>query len=680
MGRRMISPPPRAAARRRWRRLPLYAVLLLGHAPSWAQNHTLLAARDLTDIPLESLMTLEVQSVSKFRQAAKDAPAAVSVLTAQEIKTYGWRTLAEILNSLPGIYITNDRTYTHAGTRGFLRAGDYNMRLLLMIDGHRTNDPLYDQAMVGQEFMLDVDLIDRVEYVPGPGSAIYGSNAFFGIINVITKRGRDFQRGQVSAEAGSAGLGAGRATLGGLSEQGIEWLISASAYNSSGRDLHFAAVPGATPPFPGGTATRLDFERTQRVFAKLEAGPINLTLAHAERTKGNPSASFGQAFNNPDSRTVDTSSYLDAGYRSALSATTDLSARLFYNRYRYTGTFVYPAADMHKDQGKADWWGGELKLVNTALAEHKLVGGVEYQRNAPLKQWEYTVSPYSLNMSLRNTNQRFGIYVQDEWSFHPDWLLSMGLRADWNNALADKDAINPRLGLIYKFSPQTTAKLLSGRAYRVPNAYELYYGDGVSQKGNAGLQPERIRTNELVFEHQWAENSRVRWSLYQNSVKDLITQISDPADNLLVYQNIGRATVKGSEIEWQQAWQGGTRLRTSASWQKATDDTTGATLANAPHWLGKLNMSTPFWHDQWRAGAEVQYVSTRNTLQSARLGSYTVSNLTLFSDKLYPGIEVSASVYNLFNRRYAVPVGPEFVQDALLQDGRTFRVKLSYNF
>jgi len=250
-----------------------------------------------------------------------------------------------------------------------------------MIDGHRVNDPLYDQAMMGQEFMLDVDLIDRVEYVPGPGSAIYGSNAFFGVINVITKRGRDFKGGQVSVEGGSAGMHRERATIGNQNENGAEWLLSATNYNRDGKNLTF-------PEFPGQVARGLDYETVQSVFAKGSAGPFNVMFAHAERKKGIPTANYGQEFNDPRSSIVDMMSFLNVGYATSLNAKTDFSARVFYNKYDYQGEYVYGSAssDVDHDRASSSWWGGDIKLVSTAFAQHKLVTGAEFQRNDPIKQ------------------------------------------------------------------------------------------------------------------------------------------------------------------------------------------------------------------------------------------------------------------------------------------------------
>jgi iron complex outermembrane receptor protein len=308
------------------------------------------------------------------------------------------------------------------------------------------------------------------------------------------------------------------------------------------------------------------------------------------------------------------------------------------------------------------------------------VAGVEYQNSNPIRQTNYDVDPYESQLNSRRHNTRTGMYMQDELQVRDDLLLSSGLRYDHNSA-GDKDTINPRLGAIYHLSSATTVKALYGQAYRLPNAYELYYqipGIG-GQKTNPNLQTERIRSYEMVLEHRLSSASRVRLSAYRNKVSDLITLVQDPADSLYVFQNIRKATATGLEAALEQAWRNGTRLRTSYTWQRAKDDETGETLENAPRHLGKMNVSVPFYDNVWRAGFEALYVSERRTV-GGKTGGYALSNLTLFSEKLAKNVEFSASVYNLFDRRYADPVGEEFKQDVITQDGRNIRIKLTYNY
>ena len=142
----------------------------------------------------EMLLFDDIPSVftaSKYEQKVTDAPARINIITAKEIESHGYQNLADILRSVPGFYTTYDRNYHYTGIRGFGIPGDYDTRILTLVDGHRVNENIYDSSSTKRGFVLDVDLIERVEIVRGPASSLYGSNAFFGVVNVITKNGRD---------------------------------------------------------------------------------------------------------------------------------------------------------------------------------------------------------------------------------------------------------------------------------------------------------------------------------------------------------------------------------------------------------------------------------------------------------------------------------------------------------
>jgi outer membrane receptor protein involved in Fe transport len=143
---------------------------------------------DAMDLSPEELKTVHVYTASMYLQSDREAPSSVTIVTADQIRKFGYRTLAEILNSVRGFYVSYDRNYNYVGVFGFSRPGDYNDRFLLLVDGHRMNDNVYGQALIGTEFPLDIDLIDRVEVVRGPSSSLYGASAFFSVINVITKQ------------------------------------------------------------------------------------------------------------------------------------------------------------------------------------------------------------------------------------------------------------------------------------------------------------------------------------------------------------------------------------------------------------------------------------------------------------------------------------------------------------
>ncbi|NEX60654.1 TonB-dependent receptor plug domain-containing protein [Noviherbaspirillum galbum] len=631
-------------------------------------------AGSLAELPIEQLLTLDVYSASRFAQKLSEAPSAVSVVTAEDIKAFGWRTLADILASMRGLYINNDRNYTYLGARGFQRPGDYNSRFLLLIDGNRSNEAIYDQASIGTEALLDVDLIERVEFVAGPGSSVYGANAFFGVINVVTRSARAMPGAQAVVALGSNGSRTARASYGWRDENGAELLISATDFRTNGEDLRFAEFASAGNP--GGLVRGLDADRYQSVLLKTSAGPFSLRLAHVERTKSVPTASFVQDFNDPRSRTVDAQTLVDAGYRHAVSGDTDVSVRLFGGAYDYNGDYVYDGS-VQRDGSRARWQGAEARIMTTRFDRHKLVAGVEWQDDVRRRQFNYDAS--ASHLDIDNPGSRKGIYLQDEVTLREDLLLNAGVRHDRLSATGG--TTNPRLGLIWKASPATTLKALYGTAYRAPNAYELYYQillEG-GQKANPALRPERVRSWEFVAERHLATDTRLTASVFRNQVSNLISQVQDPADGLLVFRNLDSVTAQGVELEVERASQQGDRLRASFSLQQVRDEATGAAPTNAPRRLAKLNWTRPLFGDAWRAGVEARYAGPRRTL-GGELGGAWQANLTLAAMKLMRGLELTASAYNLFDRRIAEPAGPEFVQDALPQPGRQLRLKLVYAF
>lgn len=651
------------------------ALILALSMPASAEESVVPA--DLTELSIEQLLNVDVYSASKFVQKTTEAPASVSIVTAADIKHYGYRTLADILGSVRGLFITYDRNYQYVGVRGFNRPGDYNSRILLLVDGYRINDTLYDTATIGTEFFLDVDLIDRVEVVRGPGSSIYGSNAFFGVINVITKRGKDFSGAEVTGEVASFGTGKVRMTYGRQHENGIETLVSASYSGSKGQDLFYPEFN--TPANNNGVAQGLDQDTAKRIYGKLAFNSYTLAAAYSERVKGIPTASFGTAFNDPRSQTKDTQSALDLGYSGQLSARTDIVARVYYGAYFYDGIFPYGPAPVvvNQDQGRSEWWGTDVKLVSQ-YEQHKLVTGAEYQDNFRQDQTNYDIAPYALYLDDKRSSKRKALYMQDEMMLRDNLLFNAGLRYDHYSTAGN--TLNPRLALILNPRPETAFKFLYGTAFRAPNAYELYYGNGIDSKAASTLKPEKITSYELIAEHEFRPNFRLTASAYYNRIRNLINQVLDPADNLLVYRNIGQTKAKGAEFEAERAWENDTRLKSSYAWQLSRKQSTNEELVNSPRHLVKLNYSVPLLDNALRAGMELRYTGSRKTLAGGSVGGYAIANLVLTSQNLAHGLELSASLYNLFDRRYADTGRPEHVQDVIRQDGRSFRLKLSKRF
>jgi iron complex outermembrane receptor protein len=637
------------------------------------------ATRDLTTLPIEQLLTLEVYSASKFPQKISEAPSAVTIITAADIKAYGHRTLADILRSIRGLYVTNDRNYQYLGARGFGRPGDYNSRLLMLVDGYRLNDNVYDGALIDTGFLVDVDLIERVEFVPGPGSAVYGNNAFFGVVNVITRSARDVPGLELSAEAGSSDAHKERATYGRSNPDGVSYLLSATNFDADGENLFYPEFDD--PAQNNGVAVGLDHDRHQSLFTKISSGAFLLTAGHVERTKGIPTASYEQVFNDARSHTVDTHTFANLQFEDDFASGLNLLARLFYGRYEYRGDYVYdyPPVTLNRDKTVGQWWGTEFKFMSRAYSGHKLVLGAEYQHDTRKDQFNFDVDPAATYLDDRHRGSHAGVYVEDEITLREDLLLNAGLRHDKQSGVSGQN--NPRVALVYRMTEPTTLKAIYGTAFRAPNTFERYYLANPGQyKLNPDLRPEEIATYELVLEHYLDSNSRITLSAYDYRIDDLITLVTDPSDGALVYQNLDKAEARGMELEVEQARGNGLRWRASYALQRTEDAITGMILTNSPRHLAKLNLTAPLLRSVWRGGLEWQYTDRRRTLAGGESSSYAVMNLTVNSGQLAKGLEISASLYNLFDKTYSDPGGEEHLQDVIPQDGRGWRLKLNYRY
>lgn len=631
---------------------------------------------ELAAMPLEALMEVTVNTASRFDQSVTDAPAAVVVLSADDIRQFGWRTLADALASLPGLYVTNDRSYEYLGARGFQRPGDYNSRFLLLIDGIRTNDGVYNQAPIGSDFPLDMDLVKRIEYVPGPGSSVYGANALFGVINVITKSGSDLAGAEAAVAAGSFGEKKARASYGWHGAHGADILLSATAYGRNGQDLYYPEFD--TPDQNHGIANRLDYDRAQDFLAKAAYGDFRLSFIYGNRTKGIPDAPYGAVFNAPFS-VSDTHSYLDLSYQHALSDGVMLASQLYWGRYDYRMPAINGPQPyvVNVDGSHALWYGADVHATISSIAKHRIVIGTDFARDARLDQYNYNVDPYSQILDDHHSGNRAGVYIEDEITLPANFTLNAGLRYDQQTAAGGN--LSPRIGLIYKLTPRDTFKLLYGEAYRAPNAYEMYYAisgpDG--QLGNRSLKAEHISTTELVYERAVSATGRATLSLFQYNARDLISETLD-SSGLFMFRNVNRATARGAELAYEQRF-AHARLRASYSYQMVHDSDTGAALQNSPRHLAKLNLAAPFFADALMTGLEVQCTSSR-LAAVGEAGGFCLANLTLSTRRLIRGAELSFSIYNLTDKRYADPVGPGFTQETVAQQSRTFLFKAVYGF
>ncbi|WP_292919289.1 TonB-dependent receptor [Nitrosomonas sp.] len=651
-------------------RAGLLSVLLFTQTP------LVFATANLEQLSLEQLMNISVVGASKYEQKQQQVAAAVSVITRKDIRTYGWRTLSEALASLPGIHTTYDYQYDYLGTRGLGLPGDFNTRVLITINGNRINDATYDQGPTGRDFPLDIDLIDRIEFIPGPGSAVYGPNAMLGVINIITRKGSDVKGVELSASYQTAEvMPQERVTMGKKFDNGLDALISFSGLQARGVDRFFDFGEAGI----SGVAHRLDGENVKQLFANAAYGPFSFDFIYGNRKKEDPTGGY---FSDPlvagqfirDRRLHTQIQYSD----NFANNTLNVLGRMFLGKYNWDGYNVYEGQNVHST-GPSDWHGSELRLLSTAINNHKLMFGVEYQNNTRIHQTYQSFDNPDDNVFIRSSMVRAGVYIQDEWRITETLSATVGLRYDYNTWINSR--LSPRGALIWQATPKTTFKALYGRAHRSPNAFERDYNDISSQVANPGLRSEAIDAAEFVADYMAQPNFNLRATAYVWDMHNIITLGIDPVSELTQYQqSASKIRAKGAEISLDKAWDSGARLRSSYGIQNAEQQ--DSHLPNSPYHLGKINISIPIpLITGLRAGYELQYYGKRKTLDGSNTDNYVLSNLNLVSDvPRIKGLEASLSFYNLFNENYLHPAADTNWQNTFLQPGRTVRLRLDYRF
>lgn len=625
------------------------------------------ASKDVTEIPFESLVQTEIITASKVGQQISNAPSAVSTVTAEDIRKFGYRTLADIINSMRGLYTTNDRTYTYMGGRGFGRTGDYAGRVMLLIDGYQANDNLYNAAYLGNDGLLDAELIARVEYVSGPGGVTYGNGAFYGIINVITKKGNDINGLQTALDIGSYGSQKERITYGKTFDNGLNVLFSASHLYSDGQTHYYPEFN--TPSSNNGRSQNLDDERNRRFFGKLIFGQWTLTGAFISRRKSDPTAQFGADFNTSPNWLQDSNGYVDLKYDEDISRHLKASYRSYYGQYQYQNRAVF-SGDGYFEKNLGRWWGSEAKFTNTSFSNHKLLYGAEYRN-------DYQMDFYLPAASLENSQYLLSGYAQDEYQWRHDLRLNIGGRYDYGGKNAT--FLSPRLAAIYSASEETDLKISYASAFRRPNAYEKYYSDPSFLLPNTNLRKERVNATEIVMENRSDSQTKIQSSFFYYTTHNLISANDAAGNGILQYGNLSDANTRGADIEFDHFWKSGVHLKTSYSWQLA-EDSNGQWLVNSPKHLFKSNFSMPLLSNKMYLGVELQSFGKRMTEQRNEIAGYSLLNLSLSSTNLIPHVNLSATVRNVFDRDYVIAASNFNVQETILQDGRNIWVQMVYQW
>ncbi len=668
-------PPQRGCARGVWPprrsgvRLPgARALAALMAAFAFAQ----VCAQDLTELSLEQLTRAEVYGVSKAQERLLDAPASVSVVTAEDIRTFGYRTLADVLNGARGFFTYTDRAYAFIGVRGFAPLGDYNTRVLLLIDGYRTNDNFYDQAAIGTDALIDLDLVERVELIRGPSSSVYGTNAFFGVINVVTKAAARV------GDAFTAGVGSARQRIlrgsvaGRIGDSG-GYLLRVSRERDDGLDI-VLNDPSGTLPF-GARASGVDGSDTRRVFGKASFGAWRVNVAHMERRKDTGYGLYASDFPDPASFARDIASIADVRYDRPLGNAADVAVHVFAGRYRYRDRSEY-GGDPYLSFSGGDWYGAEGQVRHRLAAGHRLIAGVEAQRDARLDQQQNAES-LGVLLDDRRSGSRIGVYAQDDREWSARWSSSAGARYD---RYRGGEQLSPRVAAIYRPNAGSSLKLIAGSAFRAPNNYERYYALPGLYLSNPSLEAEKIRTLDLDYEAMLGRHTRLAFSLFRLRAMNLIAQVVEPSTGEAQYRNIATANVRGFDVELEHAFGAALRVRGVYSYQHA-EDGADTELENSPRHIARLSAWWQ-WRDGWRLAGEAIHLARRRTATDIVPSQQTL-NLAVSSPGTGAGFDVVLGVFNALDRRLEAPVAPGGLPldiDRIPQPGRTWQLRIGYAF
>jgi iron complex outermembrane receptor protein len=635
------------------------------------------------------LLLFEEQDVSaamKHPQSQREAPAAVTVITSEEIRRFGYRTLAEVLRGVRGFHVSGDRNYDYLGVRGFSRPGDYNDRILLLVDGHTYNDDIYGTAAIGNDFGIDLEAVERLEVIRGPGSALYGGNAVFAVINVVTFDGATKPGIRTTLETGSFWRKRAQITVGHVFTNGPSVFASGSILDTDGQ--HEIFYPDFDDPSTNdGVAVDADGERALNFFLKARWGDFALEGGINQRDKHVPTGSFGTTFNDNDTQTTDGRRFADFSYAHDVLPNLNVSARAYYDGYRYHGTYVYADDDggriKNEDRAWSDWFGSEVRMRWQAWERNVLTLGAEYSYHPSAHQENFNLPGHETFLDDRREFGSWGLYAQDELRVTSYLTLVAGLRFD--RYYDQLQQVTPRAAAIWTLAPSTTVKMLYGQAFRPPNLYEKYYaypGSGGATIVNPDLDPEQITTYEGVLEQGLWYGAQLTFALYHYDMHDVIETAPVPTEDIdaePTSQFVNGQTIRarGGVLELRVPLPRGSALKSSYCLQRA--ETKDGRLGNSPQHLGNLGVLFPIgWGLE--GGTELVVVGPRDTRDGRKLETAAIWNVNFEYTSPIPGLGGSLGLYNILDRTYPDPGGTEHTMDRIPQDGFTFRVQLHYAF
>jgi iron complex outermembrane receptor protein len=602
------------------------------------------------------------------QQSLRRAPAVATVITAEEIAAMGATDIDEVLESVPGIHVT--RTAIRYAPTYVIRGiynGTNNTQVLLLQNGIPTTT-MYSGDKGAVWTGVPVENIARIEVIRGPGSALYGADAYAGVINIITKSAADTPGTEIGMRAGSFNTRSAWIQHGG--EIGA---VEVAAF------LRIGATDGIQEILQADAQTRND-----KIFgtsASLAPGPVNtgydaidaslnlaydkwrLRAAYKLRDELETGAGISSALDpNSYGRAENVSG--DLTWSSPHFARNwSLEARAAFQYY----TFTYPTnlqllppglrlpSGAFPDGliGGPNSWDKQFRFSGNAtysgFAGHSLRLGLGYDdldlyrtktiKNNLLNAAGAPTQPgpvmdYSgIQPFIKPQQRRVDyLYLQDEWDFAQDWTLTAGVRHDHYSDFGG--TTNPRLALVWNTTLDLTTKLLFGQAFRAPSFAEQYAINPVTN-GNPDLKPETIQTLEAAFSWRWRRDSQINLSLFRYEMRDIIRLVNNTTPALgATYQNTGSQHGNGLELEAEWSITPTLHLIGAYSYQKSVDDATGKDAGYAPHHRVYLRGDWRY-RSGWIASIQANHVADRERAAGdtrPQIADYTTVDITLRND------------------------------------------------
>jgi iron complex outermembrane receptor protein len=615
---------------------------------------TTLPGEDAPELEMYKDMPVIV-AAGKREQSQREAAASVSVITSDEIQLFGYRSLADALRTQRGFYLDSDGLNSFVGVRGFMRPDEWNARILVLVDGRPTREIIYDQTHIDQDFVVPMEAVDRIEVIRGPGSALYGADAVFGVINVVTKSGSEIDGLQLRTEGGTQWTGRVNGLFGFETRDGWDVMGDVSGYSSQGDNhIQFPGVDDAAHNF--GSIVNSDYEGVYSGFLKIRKGEFTATFDSESRDKDNRDATYLAEFFDPGSMQE---ARTNATFRvdHEISDNQQIHAMAYYGDYNYHQHYAYDAAyDIYTTTAYDSWIGEEIDYDWQATQHLHFLVGANGTQALGTHQEDYA-SNFGIVLNTRQSYNDAGIYAEAEDKL-TSWLdITAGGRVDQIQRVGTNPS--PRFAAIITPDAKDTLKLLYGRAFRPPNIYEMFYASPGANTPNPYLDPEVCDTYEAVWERQFSNGWRTTLDGYIWQLHNAITTVQ-LADGSAQYQNIGTDVARGIEAEIDKKEKNGADFRLYGSVDRA--ERNGDGLTHSPQWIVGTSLAVPVINNRTFVAIEPQVVGG----QASDLGQEThptfITNIVITSRDIVKGLDGQLGLYNLFGNIAQVPRDNQFDQ------------------